>query len=304
MNLKGKKVLIPIILGVLLIVIAIGGYIFAKKACVANIEEQYKEELQALKEIADYDDIDCNPFSKSVSIKNIKAKDGKLFIKELVFSKLNEDKELNIPLSMSIKAKGVKAKDENGEIQEGDVDLSYKLDLKKEEMDFSMGVSVKNEGKYKIDILFGDIDRDTLKILNESMKDKNLQNKKPEENLDLIMTLGKISIKKFKFSFEDMGIIKKILEDDAKKRGLTVEDVKKELVADIEKTLQDKTLPEDTKKFLVAFKELIEGKRKRLSFTLIKNEGTDTSIMKIFSAIILSPDPVKEFNKMFTVKVD
>ena len=201
MNLKEKKVLIPIILGILLIVVAIGGYIFAKKACVANIEEQYKEELQALKEIANYDDIDCNPFSKSVSIKNIKAKDGELFIKEIVFSKLNEDKELNIPLSMSIKAKGVKAKDENGEVQEGDVDLSYKLDLKKEEMDFSMGVSVKNEGKYKIDILFGDIDRDTLKILNEAIKDKNLQNKKPEENLDLIMTLGKISIKKFKFSF-------------------------------------------------------------------------------------------------------
>lgn len=305
MNFKQNKALISIILGVLLIVIAIGGYIYVKKSCVAEIQEKYKDEIKALKEVANFDEIDCNPFSKSVTITNIKGKDGKLFIKKLEFSKYKEDKELNIPLSLTIKAEGVKAKDNKGKIEEGDIELSYSLNLEKEQMNTSMGISVKNEGKYQIDILFGDIDKDTIKILNEFAKKNNVnQNVNPEKNLDFIMALGKISVEKLRFSFEDRGIIKKILEDEAKSKGVSVEEVKKEIIADVDKTLQDKSLPEDTKKFLIAFKELIEGKRKKLTFTLVKNEGTDTSIMKIFSVFMLTQDPLKEFDKMFTVKVD
>ena len=304
MNFKENKTLISIIVIIFSIVLVGGGYLFVKKACVEDIKEKYREDIEALKEIADFEKIDCNPFSRSVEITNIKAKDGSFVIRRVEFSKFKEDKELKVPLSLRMRAEGVKTKDENG-LTEGDIDILYNLDLEKKQMNLDIDISEKNEGIYNINILLGNIDRDTIKILNEVAKKNKLKgNENLNENLDFIMALGNISIERLHFEFENRGVLDKILEEDAKNRNMSVDELKEEMIADINKSLKEKNLSEDTRKFFIAFRDLIEGKRKKISFTIVKKGNTDTSLMKILSLIMISPDPLKEFNNMFKIEIN
>ncbi len=304
MNFKKNKTLISIVAVIISIVLIGGGYLFVKKACVEDIKEKYKEEIEALKEIADFEKIDCNPFTRSVEVNNIKAKDGSFSVKTLTLSNYKEDKELKVPISLSMKFKGIKTKNE-GKVYKGDINIFYNLDLKNEKLKLDTDVHIKNEGIYKISFLLGNVSKDKIKILNNiAKKSKNLDNQNINENLDFIMALGSMNIEKVYFEIKDEGLVNKVLKNMADKKGLTVDDIRREVIVDINRALMDENLSEGDKKLFTVFKELLEGKRKKMAFTIVRREGTDTSIMKILTLMTLSPEPLQELKKMFNIEVD
>ncbi len=304
MNLKKNKTLISIVVVILSIILVGGGYLFVKKACVEDIKEKYKEEIEALKEIADFEKIDCNPFTRSVEISNIKAKDGSFSVKTLILSNYKEDKELKVPISLSMKFKGFKTKNE-GKVYKGDINIFYNLDLKNEKLKLDTDIHIKDEGVYKISFLFGNVSKDKIKILNNiAQNSKSLNNQNINENLDFIMALGSMNIEKVYFGIIDEGLVNKVLKKVADEKGSTVDDVKREVIADINRALKEENLSESDKRLFTVFKELIEGKRKKIAFTIERKEGTDTSIMKILTLMTLSPEPLQELKKMFKIEVD
>ncbi len=303
MNFKENKTLISIIAVIFSIVLIGGGYLFIKKACVEDIKEKYKEDIEALKEIADFEKIDCNPFSRSIEITNIKAKDGSFSIEKLNFLNYEEDEKLKIPISLKIRAIGLETKDKN-RLYKGDVFIAYKLDLKKEKLKINANINITDEGKYTFNLEFGNVGEKNVRILNEVAKSKNLDNNDINKNLDFLLALGSITLEKFYLKVEGKKFVDKFLKDIAKKEGLTIEETRKKLIEGINQSLMKENLSEDEKKFLKNFKDYIEGNRNSISFIITKKDGTDTSLMKIFSLIMISPDPLKEFNNMFKIEIN
>ncbi len=303
MNFKENKTLISIIAIIFSIVLIGGGYLFVKKACIEDIKEKYKEDIEALKEIADFEKIDCNPFSRSVEITNIKAKDGSFSIEKLTLSNYEEDKKLKIPISLKIKAIGLETKDKN-RLYKGNIVIAYKLDLKKEKLKINTNINITDEGKYTFNLEFGNVGEENVKILSEVAKSKNLDNNDINKNLDFLLALGSITLEKIYLKVEGKEFINRLLKDIANKEGITVEEAKREMINKINISLVDENLSEEEKNYLKTFKDYIKGKRNSISFIITKKDGTDTSLMKIFSLIMISPDPLKEFNNMFKIEIN
>ena len=304
-NLNQKKIIITSISIISVLVLLIGGYFALKSVCKQKILTEYKDMFDGLKEIATYEDVDCNPFTQSVTIKNINFKkeivkedfkDTSLFIKELVISNVKEDKELQTIVSASLYLKGVKIKDKN-ETLEGDALYQFAYDKDKSKLDIKFYSDVYKKFALELDFSFGNVSKELIKELINNEDKKNI-----DVNKYMPFFLG-ITIDKIYIKYQDKGYTQYILEQIAKEQGLSVEEYKKMVIENIDEGLK-KTKTELGRKLLEKFKALVEGKDKTVIIEITKKSGANTSFSTLMMAFMgSSEDAVDTILNLFDIKI-
>ncbi len=304
-NLNQKKIIITSISIISVLVLLIGGYFALKSVCKQKILTEYKDMFDGLKEIATYEDVDCNPFTQSVTIKNINFKkeivkedfkDTSLFIKELVISNVKEDKELQTIVSASLYLKGVKIKDKN-ETLEGDALYQFAYDKDKSKLDIKFYSDAYKKFALELDFSFGNVSKELIKELINNEDKKNI-----DVNKYMPFFLG-ITIDKIYIKYQDKGYTQYILEQIAKEQGLSVEEYKKMVIENIDEGLK-KTKTELGRKLLEKFKALVEGKDKTVIIEITKKSGANTSFSTLMMAFMgSSEDAVDTILNLFDIKI-
>jgi len=304
-NLNQKKIIITSISIISILVLLIGGYFALKSVCKQKLLTDYKDIFKGLKEIATYEEVDCEPLSQSLIIKDIKLKkdigqkDLKLqsiFIKELVISNIKKDKELQTIVSASLKLKGIKIKDKN-ETLEGDVLYKFAYDKDKSKLNINFYSDVYKKFALELGFSFGNVSKELIKELinDKDKKDINVNKYMP---FILGITIDKIHIK-----YQDKGYMQYILEQIAKEQNLSVEEQKKMVIENIDEELK-KAKTDLERKFLEKFKALVEGKDKTVIIEITKKDGANTSLSTLMMAFMgSSEDTVNTIFNLFDIKI-
>ena len=327
----GFLVLFLIILGV--------SYFYLKGVCLEKAERVVKG-IQQVMEFK-YDDMDCNPFTSTITFTNVKMKSPNdnttLNAKLLTVANVNiEDKSKltgeigeisfsDVVLTSPEKNQTVKAK----YFAISDVEIKDML-IYKGSVELQDATSIDNGKKEyvgDVGLLFKFNEKDEEALFNFYIKQKDLLNFKLsltlskfsksvyEQIRDLMLErnsgnnsdVNKIAIlaivvKKITIEFEDKGFFKKrVIEQMAKEENKTPKEVEEELINTINSELE-KNQDDNTKTLLKSVKQMVKEGKGYLKIELTSKKDK-ASILAIALAVSIAPNPeiLKEF---FDIKVE
>ncbi len=256
----GKKQIIGI--GVLIVMVAIyaGVKIYASSIAAEKVDK-------AIVKVSDYADIDYKKVSaellgmdvkiSGVTISPVNSKD--IFtIDEIVIREIKGNGD--IPTALSAACNGIeldpdKLEDDTEELKE----LGYEKITANLNIDYSY-----NSEKKEIDIQEINIDADNMAEITARFQLSNIAVEaiNPKELISLLFTLPQVLFHSAEIRYDDDSLVKRLLEYDARKKGLSSKEYKEALFTAIDKAIaeeEDKLLQDflkEVKKFLEDPKEL------------------------------------------------
>jgi len=231
-----KKINVVILLGILVILFSWGAFeIYKEKKARAEIDRLMKE--MNLEERVSYRDVDYSLLSGKLEITGVtvQTKEGKTLIEKITVYR-------NTPTDLVVSVEGIRAEgDDFGRqmkeigIENPVLNLYIDASLNEENREVIVRrVSLSMPGAFDLSMNFhlSNISSSLLRDL------ASLSDQDDKELRDLSLKVARVRVNSFSVVFEDLGLRERILEADARKKKKSKDELLKEVVSNMEKTLK------------------------------------------------------------------
>jgi len=303
---KKFNLLFFIFLGAVLL--SFGGYFTAKYYGEKKFREtaQIYLEQSGLGDKVKVSEYEYNPLTGVGALKDIEIRDYSTKeytvnrIKKIELRKYELDKETDIPLKADIAVYGISVHiKKDGSKLVGDVFSKYLYDPEKAKLELkNLEVRFRDFFDVKTAFTIGNISKDLMEKLVKLGKERP-SNPHTGDMMILYSKLLQIKPEYFHFEYAEQGMINKLIENDARKKGLKPEDLKKRIIKDLERS-KDKLKSDFEKKFVNGFMYMVqEGRGKFVVDIKAKKDVTLQDIIAMLMKASMTGSSQEEKAKIF-----
>lgn len=303
---KKFNLIFLILLGIILL--SFGGYFTAKYYGT----KKFKETAQIYLKQSGFGDkvkvseYDYNPLTgvgvlKDVEIQDYSTKDYTITrIKRIELREYELDKDTNIPLKADIAVYGISVHiKKDGKKLSGDVFSKYIYDPEKAKLKLE-NLEIRFDKFFDVRTSFsiGNVGKDLMAKLVK-LGEERPSNPHTGEMMLLYSKLLQTKPESFHFEYVERGLIENIIKNEAEKKGIKPEELKKKIIKDLEKS-KDKLKSDFEKKLVNGFMYMVqEGRGKFVVDIKAKKDATVQDIIAMLMKAGMTGSTQEEQAKIF-----
>ena len=290
------------------VLLSFGGYFTAKYYGTKKFKETARIYLEqsGLGDKVKVSEYEYNPLTGVGALKDVKIQDYSTReykidrIKKIELRKYELDKETEIPLEADISIYGISVYlKKDGKKLIGDVYSKYLYDPKKAKLELkNLEVKFRDFFDIKTAFTIGNISKDLMEKLLKLGKERP-SNPHTGDMMLLYSKLLQIKPEHFHFEYAERGIIDTFIKEDAEKKGLKPEDLKKRMIKDMERS-KEKLKSEFEKKLVDGFIYMVqEGRGKFVVDIKAKKDVTVQDVIAMLMKASMTGSSNEEKAKIF-----